>query len=296
MADLINTSSVAALASVSTAISSITGILLATPATTQGYLPNNAPAQSGLLSLLNGPPGILFDYEGEQTTTFSSDITDHFLEDNTAVSDQIALKPVIITTHGFIGELNNVAPVSLALLQTAANTLVSVTGYLPSLSVSAQLAYDSALASYQVATSAINSAVSAISSISGKGGETVIGSIGGTITKQSNQNRQQTYFQLFYGYWQTRTLFTVQTPWAVFQNMAIQSVRAIQDAETRTMSDFEVTFKQMNIASTALLGNSLQGSGRNLTQSAANTALGTGSLNPTSFTVSGAISGLLGGR
>lgn len=152
-------SNIAALATTSTLIGSISGLLLASPQKTQGYQPQNAPGPTGLVSLLSQPPGILFHYEGEQTASFSSDITDHFLEDNTAVQDQIALKPIIITTHGFIGELNNVPPPALALLQQTANTLVTINSYVPGASITAQLAYNKAFAAYQLAESAANSAV-----------------------------------------------------------------------------------------------------------------------------------------
>lgn len=246
--------SLAALSQATNLIGSLSNLLLASPQKTQGYQPQSAPSATGQLSTLNQPPSILFHYEGEQTVSLTSDITDHFIEDNTALQDQIALKPVIVTTHGFIGELNNVPPPALALLQQAANTLTTIGSYTPVLSVTAQLAYDTAFAAYQLAASAVNSSISAVSSIGGTGGESVIGSIGTNVQKASSQNRQQTYFQLFYGYWQTRTLFTVQTPWAIFQNMAIQSCRPIQDAETRMITDFEVTFKMINVASTQILG------------------------------------------
>lgn len=269
-------SNVGALSAVSNLVGSLTNLILATPQTTQGYQPQNAPPQNALISLLTGPPGILFHYEGEQSATLSSDITDHFIENNSSIQDQVALKPVVITTHGFIGELNNVPPPALALLQQTNNTLLAVSSYSPTLTVSSQESYNKAFAAYQLAQSATNAAISAVSSISGNSGESVIGSINGTITKASNQNKQQTYFQQFYGYWQTRTLFTLQTPWAVFQNMAILNLRAVQSAETRTITDFEVSFKQINYATTLVSG--AQAQGRLTSQSAANQNNGTNAL------------------
>ena len=47
-----------------------------------------------------------------------------------------------------------------------------------------------------------------------------------------------------------RERFPVQTPWAVFQNMAILRLTATQDAETNVITDFEVTFKLIRMAST----------------------------------------------
>lgn len=280
MASFPSASSVTALSTATGLLSGLGNLLLAKPQNTQGYQPQNPPGPTGNVSLTSPPPSLLFHYEGEQTATLTSDITDHFLEDNTAVQDQIALKPVTITTHGFIGELNNVPPPALALLQQSNNTLGTIGAYSPGFTLAAQRAYDQAFATYQLSNSAFNSAVAATSSIGGNSGASVIGSINGSPFTVANQNLQQTYFQQFYGYWQSRTLFTIQTPWAIFQNMAILTLRAIQSAETRTTTDFEVTFKQINVASTALLGPQLQGSGRNVSQTAPNQGNGVTALNP----------------
>ena len=189
---------------------------------------------------MSPPPTFVFDYEGEQTASLESDITDHYVEDNIAVQDQIALKPVLITTQGFIGELNDVPPAALAVLQAAADKLTAIGNYTPQLTATALLAYSEAFFLYQTASSVVNSAISSISAIGnaigGGSGQTVIGA--GCVTVGSSQNKQQQAFQQFYGYWNNRTLFNIQTPWAVFQNMAILRLRAIQDARTNAFSNF----------------------------------------------------------
>lgn len=287
----INTSSVGALSAATNLIGSLTGLLVASPTSTQGYLPQNKPSSTGLISLLTGPPSLIFHYEGEQTATFSSDITDHFLEDNTAVQDQISLKPVIVTTHGFIGELNNVPPQALQLLQQSLNTLTAIGSYSPSLTASSLLAYNKAFATYQLAANLQNAAVSAISSLGGSTGESVFGnSSQGITTTAVNQNQQQKYFQQLIGYWQTRTLFTIQTPWVIFQNMVIQSCRAIQDGETKEITDFEISWKQMSFANSST-SNVTQG--RAQAQTAPLTNNGNVANNPTSATPTSGITGML---
>jgi hypothetical protein len=241
-----------ALAPITTAATALSNLVLVSPQKTIGYQPQNAADQTG-----QQPPPLLFHYEGEQSVMIQSDITDHFVEDNTSIQDQIALKPVEINTDGFIGELNDIPPKSLQLLQTLANKLTVVDAYTPVLSATALIAYTEALLLYQTTANAVNSAVSAWSSLSGQDGENVIGSNGlgqafdATTGKvANNQTKQQVAYQQFYGYWNNRTLFTVQTPWAVFQNMAIKSVQAIQDAETRVISNFKVSFKMIRFANT----------------------------------------------
>lgn len=243
--------------SITSAVTAGTNLLFVSPQRTVGYqpqVPQGTPQ----------PNAIVFHYEGEQTSTLESDITDHFIEDNSSIQDQISLKPIMITTHGFVGELNDVFPYGIQVLQQVAKKLGAIGAYAPALSVTALLAYNEAAFIYQTAASASASVVGAWNSINNTlpggqntGGENVINGnpnlsnqnpfVG---TRQGNQTLQQVYYQNFYSYWVTRTLFTVQTPWAIFQDMAIKSLRAIQDADTNMITDFEITFKQMRFAST----------------------------------------------
>lgn len=264
----------------------LSNLILVTPNSTQGYQPQNAPSWTN--NTASPPPTLLFNYEGEQNVTLTSDITDHFIEDNTAVQDQIALKPIIITVQGYVGELNDIAPAILQPLKTAAEKLTTISAYTPSLSTTALLAYANAFQLYQVAANLANTAVSAWGAITGNNGASVINGSG--ISSQSNQDNQQTMFQQFYGYWNSRTLFTVQTPWAIFQDMAIQSFRAVQSGETRVVTDFEVTFKLMRFAATQLVADQLYSDNSNFqsrafNQGASPVNLGTSPLQPslTSF-------------
>lgn len=222
------------LSNVTTKATALSNLVLVTPQSTFGYQPQNPRNRSDDGESQSLPPAILFHYEGEQVVSLQSDITDHTVEDNTAIQDQIALRPEEITTHGFIGELNDVPPPLLAQAKQIAEKLTLLSAYTPQLTLTAQLAYNQAFFLYSIARNAVNAAVSAWNSISG--GET--------------QTKQQIYYQQFYGYWKNRTLFTVQTPWAIFEDMAIKSLRAIQDADSSVITDFEITFKKIRFAQT----------------------------------------------
>lgn len=242
------------LAPITNAATALSNLVLVTPQKDTGY----QPIPSGAKTNAQLPPGLLFHYEGENVVTLESDVTDHYIEDNTAIQDQCTLKPELITVHGFIGELNNVTPKALEFLKKAADKLNVISAYTPALSTSAILAYNEANFAYQVGSSVIDSAVSAWSSINGKQKDpnAFIGATG--ITNEAtldSQSKQQVAFQQFYGYWRNRTLFNVQTPWAVFQNMIIRSLRAIQDAETRMITDFEINFKMIRTASVQTLNS-----------------------------------------
>jgi hypothetical protein len=267
-----------ALAPITTTATALSNLILVSPQSTIGYQPQNPPNPDGTQSIAQPPPAFLFHYEGEQSIALESDITDHYIEDNTALQDQIALKPPIISTHGFIGELNDIAPPALAPVKALADKLTIISAYTPSLSVSALIAYNTAFQLYQVAQNAINSAVSSWSSINGTGGESVIsGNSSFPIATEPNQNKQQQAFQQLFGFWQSRTLFTVQTPWAVFTDMAIKSMRPIQDAETAYITSFEMSFKQIRIAQTSTTAGTIGSNqqGRAALQSQGATNLGT---------------------
>lgn len=229
-------------------------------------------AISSLLSFTSLPTPLIFHYEGENTGTFESDITDHYVEDNTTIVDQVGIRPEQITVSGFIGELNNVLPAALQALQTIANNLLVVDAYQPQVGITAQQQLNQATLLYESANSIANSAVAAWGSIAtafGAGSEVVTNS--GTFTVGSSivQDLQQTMFQQFYGYWYNRTLFNIQTPWAIFTNMVIKTLRPVQDAETRMITNFEVTFKKIRTAQSLVTGpSSLISVGRANTQSA----------------------------
>lgn len=264
---------ISSIAGATTAITALSNLILVSPQATIGYQPqqfNNPAAQP-----MQIPPAFLFHYEGEQSVRLESDITDHYVEDNTTRQDQIALRPIEITTHGFIGELNDVAPSGTGLVSLARDKLTTIGSYVPGLSATAQLAYAEAFAAYQIAQNAKNAVVSSVSSLSGVGGESVINGQG--LQKQANQNKQQTAFQSFYGYWLERRLFTVQTPWAVFQDVAIKSCVPVQDADTRVITEFTVTFKMIRTASTELTFAATKVQGRLNSQSAGITDLGSSS-------------------
>lgn len=277
----------AALAPITTAATSLSNLVLASPQATIGYQPTPmssstiGPAAPGALGV-NLPPAFMFHYEGEQRVELKSDITDHYVEDNTAVEDQIALHPERIMTHGFIGELNNVPPPALAAVQEAADKLTTIGAYTPGLTTTAELAYAEAFAAYQVTANAANAGIAAWTSIASDGtNQAVIGSDGLFIDDDnspfSTQSRQQAAFAQWYGWWRSRTLFTVQTPWAVFQNMAIEDLTPVQEGETNVLTDFTVTFKMIRFASTQTTFPTIS-TGATAAQSASQNNLGTGVL------------------
>jgi hypothetical protein len=229
----------------------LSNLILVTPQDL-GFQPQNPREADGTPSKSEPPPALLFHFEGEQSLTIEADVTDHYVEDNTAVQDHIALKPEIVNTQGFIGELNNVPPKGLGIVKEIADRLTTVTAFAPKLSATAQNIYNQASTAYSLAKTVAKSAVSAWNTLSGnqESNVSIIGEDGLVIGE--NQNKQQVAFQQFYGYMQSRTLFTVQTPWCVIQDMALVRLHPIQDADSKLMTTFEVSFKRIRTAKTQI--------------------------------------------
>lgn len=280
-----------------TTATALSGLILVSPQAVVGYQPQNPPNPNGESKKGQTPPAFLFNYEGEQSVTLESDITDHFVEKNIVVEDQIALRPEEYTVHGFIGELNDVVPDLLKPLKIIADKLIFISAFEPELTTTALIAYNNALLATQIVENAANAGVSAWSGLSnffGDGnGQNTIGAGGlqpgafdpatGKVT--GVQNKQQTAFQQLYGYWRLRYLFTIQTPWAVFENMAIKRLRAVQDADTRMITDFEVTFKMIRTATTADVFATFPSQGRAVDQQSGivNNGTSKGADVPTSY-------------
>lgn len=179
--------------------------------------------------------GFLFHVIGEESLNYQADITDHYVEDNATMQDHIAQKPLTILLSGYISELNNVVPVELRTLKNIANKLELLGAYTPTITATALRAYNTADQVYRAYKKTEDAYKTAI------GGK-------GAVTKQAKAwNEFDTYFK-------NRTLFYVQTPWAKFKNMAIQTMRIVQSDTDKNSTDFEITFKQIRRAS-ILLGN-----------------------------------------
>src|SRR5574343_355335 len=88
--------------------------------------------------------GFLFDFEGENTVNIGSEISDHFLENNSTVQQHIANRPITVTVRGFVGELTDVVPDYLRPLQIVADKLTILSAYTPSLSITALRVFNTA--------------------------------------------------------------------------------------------------------------------------------------------------------
>lgn len=309
--------------------------------------------QRAIIRPQNPPPGIagfLFDIPEEDQIALRSDITDHFLEDNTSVVDQIALKPEEVSVRGLVAELVSAQPnatrqaplgprpplpdnpqlaplvrSSASILFSRASTLArilapgssQVAGIAKALvmspeGVSQQIAADSLIIASKIGLGAEASKALAlgrfVASATRSAGQpnrrkpqgnknpippftplvapalepqpdSLYGKYLATSSQMPNQTRQSNAYGYFYQLWKGRQLFTVETPWGAFTDMAIMSMTATQDDETRFRSTFAITFKKIRTSGSATVTVG-QLAGRVLQQDTATTNNGAAATTP----------------
>lgn len=207
-----------------------------------------------------GLGGFVFGIDGEDEVALTSEITDHYAEDNTVLNDNISIKPKRFTLRSYVGEqqvLTNANQPSV--LQQVAQKLTVVTSMLPA--VSAAESQIGALAAG--GTSGLNFS-SLVSS-----GANIYAMVKNLITPTTGQAAAYAYFQALFN---MKILMSVQTPYEFITNMAIESVIARQDEDTKNMSHFIIVLKQFRTAQTLVQAN--VGSGSNAIQSQATQQLG----------------------
>lgn len=184
----------------------------------------------------NPPPGVagfVFDIINEDSVNLESDITDHYIEDNTTIQDQIALRPEVVTVRGLVGELAE----TVAQKDDIAKELAALPAN-PDLAPEytdiqkAEIEEEAARKEQEVAA------------------KTETQTLDGYFNARSGNlpTKQSKAFLYFYELWKGRQLFTVDTPWGFFTDMAIQSLRVTQDASTKYISDFTLVFKKIRFA------------------------------------------------
>lgn len=182
-----------------------------------------------------GISGYVFDVVGTEELVSDADITDHFLEDNTAIQDHIALRPEKFTLSGYVGELKDIFQFTFLSILTNIQSLGTVFGLAPEFSVQATRTY------------------AKIQDVASKVGEVFnqAQNIYDIFTQNSTTaTKQQAAFKYFYDLQRSRILCQVETPYGKFDDMVIESIRAKQDESSRLISDFSITFKRIRTAKT----------------------------------------------
>jgi len=194
---------------------------------------------------LTGISGFLFDIVAQEDVSLDSYITDHYVEDNSAIQDHIAIKPERFTVKGYAGEISDRLPDGVKLATSIIEKVAVLATMAPQFAEQSEQFYAQIAAGKINVGQFINTATSLYDIF---------------VQAITTATRQQAAFNYFFAMWRARQLCTVETPWNVFTDMAIESVRGHQSDETKLISEFSVTFKKVRKASVAVsVGLSLAG-------------------------------------
>lgn len=181
-----------------------------------------------------GIGGFVFDVEGDTTVNLTSEITDHYTEENTPIQDHISVKPKKVTLRNYVGELVYYRDQqSTTQIQNLAQKLTIIGGFLQSLTAAATQAKNLFEASNanSLDIGAVTSQAANLWSL-----------VKNIIPPTQKQAQAYMYFKALQ---EQKILMSVQTPYEFMSSMAIESVIANQSEESKYVSSFSITLKQI---------------------------------------------------
>lgn len=254
-------------------INSITGVVDNSVTSLQALIfSNNVPEYDDLDPTKFDVTGItsgydskcfIFDVKKEYKLNLSSDITDHYVEDNVAIQDHIGLKPIILEVTGCIGEVdlssrttknkskneNKIAnEIGVNKKGNIFNSVDSYLGRMGSLSSFAPNITNQALDIYNTA----KFGYATVSKIINLDKQDKIKS-GFDYTEDYDEEtikitKQFSYIDWFKTQWWNRASFTIVTPYGVLTDMYILDLSASQPENTRYVTNLSIKFKQIRKA------------------------------------------------
>lgn len=195
-----------------------------------------------------GLGGFVFDIEGETSIQLTADITDHYLEDNSTVQDNIAIRPQRVILKSYVGEVvYQVDRSTNTPVQQVVQKLTTLNAYLPVLSKAAQQIQSSlSIASQSFTSNGISGlSSSAASLLNSPNLNNVVDLWALTRNLNPAATKQQQAYLYFKALMEQKILVSLQTPFEFITNMAIENITATQDENTRSMCDFSITLKKI---------------------------------------------------
>lgn len=188
-----------------------------------------------------GIGGFLFDIPREDSVDLTTDVTDHFTENNSFINDHVVNKPITLRLSGFQGELIFERPSGIAgAAQQIQNRLETVEAYLGERTPGAVQRAQEIVGQAQNAIATINQTLDRVQNVIGLLG----GEEGPELTRQQQAYNELTAFRT------ARTPVTVRTPWAYYNSMIITSIGFVQAEDSQDYSDITVTLKEFRVAQT----------------------------------------------
>lgn len=172
---------------------------------------------------------------GDEEVTGESDITDHYVEENYAVNDHIAIKPLVFRLTGYIGEIRTQPPQYMGVVDKEVQRLNTLSPYLPKLTSQAQQIYNDLERYKQTADNAISVTQSSWDIFKNK------------VPLPEEGNRQRIVYEYFMQMRKTRRIISVEMPWGFIPNAAILSV-SLSQRDSKFNSEINLTVKEIRMA------------------------------------------------
>lgn len=214
-----------------------------------------------------------FDIVSSDTINYASNITDNWVENNTAIHDHIALSPLTVSLKGLCGEkiyeaeqaeldyvtelaqaqVKNAIPIELAnfgefgSLDDIDGKLSAIGSLFPSVSNITQMAQNM-WHLHQTSIKRATKISNILTGKSSKGLSAQMNAYSGAISNVTNKRLKQIGNDLKMA-WESRKAFIVTTPFGEFDNMYIQSITLHQENELY-VGDIDITLKQLRFAET----------------------------------------------
>ena len=201
----------------------------------------------------NNNAGVYFDVLMEHSVSVQNQITDNYLENNTAIQDHIAKSPLVVSLRGLSGELVYKPPTqALKQAYTKSNLFIQKT-----FNKNNPMANNNLLTDKLTLIPALLPPVDNVTQLAKNAVQYAEASIDRykkiiDVQNFRQENRETRLRQIYKDFVKLRdanTLLYVQTPYETFINMAIQSITLRQGNQLH-ITDIELTLKQINYATT----------------------------------------------
>lgn len=201
--------------------------------------------------LMKSFAGLYFNVIQEHSVSIQNQITDNYIENNTAVQDHIAQSPLVVSLRGLSGEVVYAPP------QKALNWMYSkANGFIQDALNIDPMANQRILTDKLTAIPALLPPVDNVTQMAKNAVQYVEASVNRylkIIKNFTDEGTKQTRLQQIYSdlleLRANNVLLFVETPYTDFSDMAIQSITLRQGNENY-ITDIELTLKQINFAQT----------------------------------------------
>lgn len=202
--------------------------------------------------LMKSETRLYFDIINEHSVSIQNQITDNYIENNTAIQDHIAQSPIVISLRGLSGEVVYTPPVkALNWMYSEANTFIQ-----KNFNAGNIMANTNILTDKLTAIPALLPPVDNVTQMAKNAVQYVESSVNRYVkifkNFTSDHDRQTRLEQIYNDLADLRAanvLMLVETPYAVFHDMAIQSI-TLRQGDLNYITDIELTLKQINYATT----------------------------------------------